>query len=76
MQVDLGPNHLQPERTRHFIKDAQGRREFPPSIRLEMAQYAGSKPGSLFHICEDGSGTDTWHETLEAALDQAGGSLV
>ena len=71
MKVNLGANHLQPGRARHFIKDSQGRREFPPFTRLEIAQYPGSKACYLFHICEDRSGTDTWHETLDEALDQA-----
>ena len=71
MKVGLGTNHLRPGRARHFIKNSQGRREFPPFVRLEIAQYPQSKGCYLFHICEDGSGTDTWHETLDQALDQA-----
>lgn len=71
MRVELDANHLRPGRARHFIKDSQGRREFPPFVRLEIAQYLGRMECYLFRICEDGSGADTYHESLDGALDQA-----
>jgi hypothetical protein len=36
-----------------------------------ITQYPGKLSCYLMHICEDGSGTDTWHESLEDALLQA-----
>jgi hypothetical protein len=71
MSVALGPGHLRPGRTRHTIGDAKGRRDFPPFVKLEIAQYPGHLECYLFHICEDGMTADTWHKTVEEALDQA-----
>jgi hypothetical protein len=71
MRASLGVNHLRPGKTRHTISDAKGRREFPPFVSLEIAQYPGQQSCYLLHICEDGSMADTWHETVEEALHQA-----
>ena len=54
MKVQLGEMHLCPGRTRHEIVDAHGRREFPPFVRLEIAQCSGDSSYYLLHICEDG----------------------
>jgi hypothetical protein len=71
MSVTLGPRHLRPGRTHHTITDANGHRKFPPFVKLEIAQCSGHKECYLFHICEDGTMTDTWHRTVQEALDQA-----
>lgn len=71
MKVDLGANHLRPGRTRHTITDVEGKREFPPFIRLELAQFTGDQGYYLLHISEDHSIADTWHSTLEEAIHQA-----
>ena len=69
-RVTLGPHH-HASLTKHTIRDKDGLRSFPPFVSLEIASYQGEKSCYLFHICSDGSGTDTWHETVEDALDQA-----
>jgi hypothetical protein len=71
MKAALGARHLRPGRTRHMISDGKGQREFPPFVRLEIAQYPGDEGCYLLHICEDGSTADTWHETVDEALHQA-----
>ena len=73
MQVALGANHLRPGRTRHTMSDGATEREFPPFVRLEIAQSRySSDPGFyLLHICVDGSTADTYHSTVEEALHQA-----
>jgi hypothetical protein len=44
----------------------------PEFVRLEIAvPLGGLSEYYLLHICADGSGTDTWHRTLEDALHQA-----
>jgi hypothetical protein len=70
-KVILGPHHLCPGRTRHSIADAKGQRDFPPFVRLEIAQYQGDQGFYLLHISEDGSIADTHHETLAEAFHQA-----
>ena len=70
-RVELGPHHLHPGRTKHTKKDANGLREFPPFVALEIASYPGERSCYLFHLCENGESTDTWHETLDEALDEA-----
>ena len=71
LRVVLGANHRRPGRTRHAIVDVNGQQEFPPFVRLEIAQYPGDSSYYLLHICEDGKIADTNHETLEAAMHQA-----
>jgi hypothetical protein len=70
-RVSLGPHRLRPGQTKHTKRDASGLREFPPFVALGVASYPKEQSCYLFHICENGEGTDTWHQTLEEALDQA-----
>jgi hypothetical protein len=67
----LGSQHLQPGRTKHTITDKDGTRAFPPFKSLEIAHNPGSPGYYLFHICADGQVADTWHESLDDALEQA-----
>ena len=70
-QVKLGPRH-HVSRTKHTMRDKDGERTlFPPFISLEIAPYRGETGCYLFHICGDGLAADTWHETLEEAMEQA-----
>lgn len=57
--------------TRKILIDDSGSHEFSKFVRLEIARNEASGGYYLFHVCEDGSGTDTWHGTLEEALDEA-----
>jgi hypothetical protein len=66
----LGPQH-HASLTKHTMSDGKGTRAFPPFVELEIAAYPDDKGCYLFHICADGQGTDTWHETIEDALHQA-----
>ena len=70
-RVALGPHHLRPGRSRHTIIDANGPRQFSAFVSLEIASYPNEQSCYLFHICENGEGTDTWHPSLERALEQA-----
>jgi hypothetical protein len=60
-------DHHRPSRTRHTINGVSA----PPFTRLEITTYGQDAGFYLLHICSDGQGTDSWHETLEAAFDQA-----
>jgi hypothetical protein len=70
-KVVLAEHHLRPGRTKHTLCDTQGSREFPPFVSLVIAQYPGDSGYYLLHLCEDGHGTDTWHETIDDAFHQA-----
>jgi hypothetical protein len=63
--VELQPHHLE-SRTRHSIHGEPR----PAFVALEIATY-GDGPGFyLLHICANGRGTDTFHKTLDEAIDQ------
>jgi hypothetical protein len=64
--VQLQPHH-HPSRTRHTINGAS----FPPFIGLEIATSGSDAGFYLLHICAEGPGADTWHETLDDAFYQA-----
>lgn len=66
-----GSHHLRPGRTRHTIKDANGIREFAPFVALEIASYPNTESCYLFHISENGELADTWHQSVEEAIQQA-----
>ena len=51
----------------HTLIDHAGPHEFPEFARLEIARFGQDSGYYLLHICADGSGTDTWHQTLEDA---------
>jgi hypothetical protein len=70
-RVELGPHHLRPGRTKHRLKDSTGLHEFPPFKALEICTTPPPAGFYLLYEPETGPGTDTWHETLEDAFDQA-----
>jgi hypothetical protein len=63
--VELQRQH-RPSRTRHTINGVP----CPRFTRLEITKYA-EEAGFYLLLCSDGQGTDTWHETLDDAFDQA-----
>jgi len=72
-KVRLGDHHLHPGRTEHTLVDSQGARPFPPFTSLVITQslLPGDSGYYLMHLCADGSGTDTHHESLGDAFNQA-----
>jgi len=40
-------------------------------VDLEIAALPGEQSCYLFHICGDGTGIDTWHQTVSEAMEQA-----
>ena len=69
--VSLDERHLRPGRTRHFISDGKGQREFPAFESLVVTTYPSDSGCYLMHVCASGETADTWHENLEDALYQA-----
>jgi hypothetical protein len=53
--------------------DETGSHDFSHSkfVRLEIARNGADGGYYLFHICADGNGTDTWHATINEALEEA-----
>ena len=70
-RVKLAAHHLSPGRTKHTLSDSKGARPFPLFVELVIAHYPGQAGFYLMHHAAYRTGTDTWHETLEDALDQA-----
>lgn len=72
-KVTLGEHHLRPGRTKHTLVDAKGARPFPPftSLVITRSLLPNENGYYLEHLCADGLGTDTWHQSLEDALYQA-----
>jgi hypothetical protein len=70
-RVKLAAHHLSPGRTKHTLSDSKGIRPFPPFVELVITHDPGQEGYYLMHHAADGTGTDTWHERLEDAIDQA-----
>jgi hypothetical protein len=64
----LKPEHRPTGKTRHYY----GASELPPPSILKVVKYADDQGYYLFY-CDDAGEefTDTYHESLEAALAQA-----
>ena len=70
-QVSLGNQHKPTGNTTHWLVGPGGREPFPPFTRLEICQYEGDDGYYLLYYPEKGSGTDTWHKSVEDAMHQA-----
>src|SRR5579862_5599327 len=60
-----------PGTVRKILIDGAGSHEFSRFVRLEIARSGANGGYYLFHISADGSGTDTWHGTVEEAIEEA-----
>jgi hypothetical protein len=69
-RVTLGPQH-HASLAKHSISGGQGVRNINAFVELEIAVCPGESSCYLFHTSADGQMTDTWHESVEDALDQA-----
>jgi hypothetical protein len=70
-RVELNASHLSPGRTKHILSDAAGTRDFLPFKALEICTYPDDSGYYLLYEPETGHGTDTYHETLSDAKNQA-----
>lgn len=67
-RVRLDPSHQPTGRTRHYL----GEEELPPPVELRIVQYPGDSGYYLFYCDDSGTElTDTYHDSLEEAFDQA-----
>jgi hypothetical protein len=57
---------------RKILIDDSGSHEFSRFVRLEIARNGANGGYYLFHVAASGGATDTWHATVEEALDEAG----
>jgi hypothetical protein len=60
-----------PHTCKHTLVDARGKRDFPPFTALEIVRFPEDDGYYLLYQTADGTGTDTWHKTLEDAMHQA-----
>jgi hypothetical protein len=56
---------------RKVLIDDSGSHEWSKFVLLEIARNGTGGGYYLFHISADGSGTDTWHDTIEDAIGEA-----
>ena len=67
-QIRLGPNHQTTGKTRHF----HGEKLLPVPAFLQVVQYAEDPGFYLLYLDQNGQElTDTYHETLAGAFEQA-----
>ena len=67
-QIRLGPNHQETGKTHHF----QGEKRLPAPTFLQVVQYPEDPGFYLLYFDEDWQElTDTYHESLKDALEQA-----
>lgn len=67
-RIRLGHHHAPTGLTRHFCAGEL----LPPPVELKVVQYTDDCGFYLFYCDETGNEqADTWHESLEQALDQA-----
>ena len=72
MRLTLQLHYVPTGNTTHKLGSPDGKQEnFPPFVRLEIAQYEGDTGFYLLYYPEIGHGTDTWHLSLEDAMHQA-----
>jgi hypothetical protein len=67
-RIYLGPSHNPTGKTRHYA----GELLLPSPAELHIVKYSGDIGYYLLYL--DGSGeemTDTFHETIQSAMDQA-----
>jgi hypothetical protein len=70
-RAEISAEHQGPGSVRKVLIDDFGSHEWSKFVRLEIARNGTDGGFYLFHIAADGSGTDTWHDTIEQALDEA-----
>jgi hypothetical protein len=72
-RADVRPEHQGPGTVKKVLIDESGSHDFSKAkfVRLEIIKYGADGGYYLMHICADGSGTDTWHATLDELLDEA-----
>jgi len=70
-KVVLGPHHSQPKNVGATIHAGGTMKPSPPFAELQIARYEGENSCYLFHISEAGASTDTFHDSLEEAMQYA-----
>jgi hypothetical protein len=69
-------SEIRPENRRlgvvnHTLITESGSGTFSDFVRLEIVSYGSDTGFYLLHLCADGTGTDTWHQTIDDAFEQA-----
>ncbi len=68
-RLDLKPHHSAKSRTRHYLPSDQAN-PYPQFVSLEIAKYDTDAGFYLFHITVNGENSDTYHSTMQEAMDQ------
>jgi hypothetical protein len=70
-RAEIAPERQGPGSVHKVLIDESSSHHFSKFVRLEIARNGLDGGYYLFHISPDGKGTDTWHATLDEALDDA-----
>jgi hypothetical protein len=67
-RLTLAARHRRTGNTRHYGPPG----ELPPPVELQIVRYSDALGYYLFYMNEEGvEQSDTWHETMDGAMDQA-----
>ncbi len=69
-RLDLQPRHSSKSEARHYLPSDQAN-PYPHFVSLEIAKYDNDGGYYLFHITEDGENSDTYHSSMQEAMEHA-----
>lgn len=68
-RFDLSQGHP-PSKTKHYLP-SESANPYPDFVSLKIAKYQNDPGYYLFHITSDGQNSDTYHSSMQEALEQA-----
>lgn len=69
-RIDLQPHHSPKSQTRHYLP-SDNANAYPQFAALEIAKYDSDGGFYLFHVTVGGENADTYHSTMQEAMEQA-----
>lgn len=70
--VRLGDHHRPTGHTKHYFGSGSGQNEIATPVELRITEYDDADGFYLFYCDDEGTElTDTYHDTLSDAMDQA-----
>ncbi len=69
-RLDLHSHHSAQSKTRHYLPRDQAN-PYPHFVALEIAKYDNDGGYYLFHITDEGDNSDTYHSSMQEAMEQA-----
>lgn len=69
-QLELQPHHSAKSRTRHYLPSDHAN-PHPQFVTLKIAKFDNDPGYYLYCLTAEGEETDTYHSSMEEALEQA-----